>query len=682
MLSPDYYESCADDIVRLYQQLEDDIISDVVRRIMQTGKVTATARHRIEQLQEAGLLYDEILSEIAGRTDATENHVRALFEDAGVETVRIDNEVYRENGLTPVDIRQSPAMRRTLEAGYRKTLGNMKNLTLTTANTSQTAYINACNSAYMQITSGAFSYQEAIKNAVQRAAQNGVTVTYPTGYTERIDVAVRRAVMTGVGQTCKEIGRMNAEESGCDIMEISAHSGARPDHAVWQGQLVSLSGKNAGRIINGRKVLSLTDIGYGTGDGFGGWNCRHDWYPFFEGYSRPSYTDRQLEELDEKNILYNGKLYSQYEISQIQRRYEREIRAAKREQVAFKVAVEESYDPELQQVMQDSLNYANFLVRDKQAKMRDFIQQTGQNRDYFREQNYPKSNNSKKAVDNSKSYGIIESNNKFVQAEGVTKAEEYARNVLGIKNVFYKGLDTFTANEFNKALEVHFKEFPEFKKQINFVGTCQERNRLIREKVKAYYKAEYEKEYSYLSGELFTYIVEASADEKTDDFMQDFEINSTTYAQSFCRKSKIDLSEFFGISINENFGNNYEKFTDSIKNDAENGHTPVGCDSIKSILEHEMGHQLDNLLDLKYNRLINLAFEEFENNPDKMGEKLSGYALDGFQNKNKNDFNKYSEPIAEAWSEYCNNPEPRETAEKVGGIIKRLYDEKFKKSGE
>ncbi len=392
MLSPEYYEGCADDIIELYEQLEDDIISDVVRRVVKTGKVTETAKHQIEQLQESGILYDDILKTIAKNTNATSQHVKALFEDAGVETVKIDNEVYRENGLTPVDIRQSPAMRQTLEAGYRKTLGNMKNLTMTTANTSQTAYINACNQAYMQVSSGAFSYQEAIKNAVKNVAGNGATVLYPSGHTERIDVAVSRAVLTSVGQTCREIGIMNAEECGCDLMEISAHSGARPDHAKWQGQLVSLSGKNAGRTISGKKVLTLRQIGYGQGDGFGGWNCRHDWYPFFEGISKPAYTVKELEKLDERKIMYNGRMYNEYEISQIQRRYEREIRAAKREQSAFKVAVSETDDPELKQVMQDSLNYANSLVKDKQAKMRDFIRQTGQDRDYFREQNYPKEN--------------------------------------------------------------------------------------------------------------------------------------------------------------------------------------------------------------------------------------------------------------------------------------------------
>ena len=392
MLSPEYYEGCADQILSLYEQLENDVISDIIRRMMKTGKVTESAKHQAEILQNAGLFYDDILRIIARNTDATSQHVRTLFEDAGVEAVNFDNEIYRENGETPVDIRQSPAMRQTLEAGYRKTLGNMKNLTMTTAVTSQTAYVNACNQAYMQVASGAFSYQEAIKMAIKKTAENGAMVLYPSGHQERIDVAVRRAVLTGVGQTCKKIGEMNAEESECDIMEITAHSGARPDHARWQGQLVSLSGRNAGRVIEGKKVLSLRQIGYGKGDGFGGWNCRHDWFPFFEGYSKPVYSDDDLKQLDEKNIEYNGKKYSKYEISQIQRHYEREIRAAKREQTAFRIAVQEAKDPELKQVMQGSLNYANDIVKKKQAKMRDFINQTSHKRDYFREQNYADKN--------------------------------------------------------------------------------------------------------------------------------------------------------------------------------------------------------------------------------------------------------------------------------------------------
>ena len=382
MLTPDYYESCVDDILNLYAQLEDDIISDVIRRMMKTGFVTESAKHQAEMLQNAGLLYDDILAEISKYTDASSAQVKALFEDAGVRTVNFDNQIYRAVGLVPVDIRQSPAMRQTLEAGYRKTLGNMRNLTLTTANMGQTTYYNACNQAYMKVISGAFSYQEAIKKAVQKTAQDGAFVLYPSGHRDRVDVAVRRSVLTGVGQTCREIGLMNAEENDCDLMELSAHFGARPTHAEWQGQIVSLSGRKG--------YLSLSDIGYGTGDGFGGWNCRHDWFPYFEGYSRRNYTDSYLKSLNEKNIEYNGEKYSQYEISQIQRKYEREIRSAKREKVAFDTAVKETSDSELKAVMKSGSDYANQQIKEKQAQMRDFIQQTGNKRDYFREQNYGK----------------------------------------------------------------------------------------------------------------------------------------------------------------------------------------------------------------------------------------------------------------------------------------------------
>lgn len=388
MLTPDYYEDCADDIINLYAQLDEAIIADITRRIIKTGTITETAKWQIKQAQEMGLLYDDIISEIGRRTNATDAHVRALFEDAGVRTVQYDAGIYRQAGLVPIDIRQSPAMMQVLNAGYKKTLGNMKNLTLTTANTSQNAYISACNNAYMKITSGAFSYQEAIKQAIQTAAQQGSTVLYPSGHIDRLDVAVRRAVLTGVGQTCREIGETNAIEMGCDLMEISAHSGARPSHAEWQGQLVSLSGRKG--------YLTKDDIGYGTGAGFGGYNCQHDWYPYFEGISTRNYNDKMLKQMNAKCIEYNGKKYSEYEISQIQRKMEREIRSAKREKVAYQTAVVES-SGELKEVMQKALAYSKSDVSDKQAKMRDFINQTGQQRQYFREQNYGRvaySNNS------------------------------------------------------------------------------------------------------------------------------------------------------------------------------------------------------------------------------------------------------------------------------------------------
>lgn len=387
MLSPEYYESCAQLILQQYADLEDAILRDIIRRLMKRGFVTDSAKWQAEMLQEAGLLYNDIVQEISDRTDACAEQVKTLFEDAGVQTVQIDNEIYREAGLVPVDIRQSPSMRQVLEAGYRKTLGQLDNLTKTMPSAGQRLYINACNQAYMKVTSGAFSYQQAIMQAVRDTAASGMKmIQYDSGHADRVETAVRRAVLTGVGQTCREIGRMNAEENGCSLMEITAHSGARPEHAVWQGQLVDLTGRRAGEVVDGKRVLSLSAIGYGQITGFGGVNCRHDWYPYFEGISVPNYTVAQLKDLDARNIPYNGEMYTQYEISQMQRAGERKVRAWKRRCITSQEAVKSAPDEVTKATAQAEYSKSAVKLKAAEKSLKDFCKQTGQDRDRFREQ--------------------------------------------------------------------------------------------------------------------------------------------------------------------------------------------------------------------------------------------------------------------------------------------------------
>ncbi len=377
MLPPTEYEHLCDQLITLYADLDNAIISDITRRLVINGKMMETAKWQAKQLQESGMLYDDIIAEIASRTDASQNHIRTLFEDAAVESVRNDNVRYREAGLSGI-IKLSPAAMQVLDAGYKKCSGDLGNLTLTTANTAQQAYMTACNNAYMQVVSGAFDYNTAIRNAVKAAAQDGTWVLYPSGHRDRVDVAVRRAVLTGVGQTCRQLSMMNALDMDCDIMEITAHFGARPTHAEWQGQLVSLSGRKG--------YLSLNDIGYGTVDGFGGVNCQHDWYPFFEGISSRAYSDDDLKKLNEKNTEYNGKKYSDYEITQIQRKFERDIRGLKREAAAYDSGRANAPDEQLRQQFAEDFNKAALKLKEKERQLKDFLDQTGQLPDNARTQ--------------------------------------------------------------------------------------------------------------------------------------------------------------------------------------------------------------------------------------------------------------------------------------------------------
>ena len=382
------YEPSADRIIALYQQLEDDILSAVIRRILKMGYVSEASKHQLEVLQAAGLLYDDIVQLIADRTDACTAQVKALFEDAGVQTVEIDNSLHEAAGALPIDIRQDSSTRQVLEAGYKKTLGTMQNLVSTTATQTQTAFIQTCDRIYMQVSSGAFSYQEAIMNALRALADTGATVSYPTGHTNRMDVAVRLCVLTGVSQTAAAVSLRQAEDAGCYLMEITAHSGARPDHAKWQGQLVTITGKDAGKIIDGLRVFTLSEIGYGSGEGFKGWNCRHNWHAYYPGFSTPNYTQEELKKLDEPCISYNGKLYTEYEVSQMQRAQERRVRAWKRRCITAQESVNSATDEATRATAQVEYSKSAVHLKANEEKLKDFCKQTRQNRDRFREQVY------------------------------------------------------------------------------------------------------------------------------------------------------------------------------------------------------------------------------------------------------------------------------------------------------
>ena len=240
----------------------------------------------------------------------------------------------------------------------------------------------------MQVSSGAFSYQEAIRFALRQLADTGAYITYPTGHRDRIDVAVRRCVLTGVGQTAAAVAKKQAEDSGCEYMELTAHSGARPEHAKWQGQLVIIKGKRTQKYIDGLKVFTLSEIGYGDGAGFKGWNCRHNWHPYYVGYSTPNYTQEELKKLDEPCIPYNGKLYTEYEISQMQRAGERKVRAWKRRCITAQEGVNSAADDATKATAQAEYSKSAVHLKATEEKLKDFCKQTGQDRDRFREQVY------------------------------------------------------------------------------------------------------------------------------------------------------------------------------------------------------------------------------------------------------------------------------------------------------
>ena len=391
MLTPKQLDDYPARLVALYHQTECDIIADMAKRIAAKDMFIPASQWQMNKLLEMGAVQSDIEKRLAQALGKTQDEVHRIIEESGYKALKNDAAIYEKAGIDTTDALRSDAVKQALENGMAQTGGEFKNITRTTVNNAAMQYYDALDGAYLQVSSGAFDYTTAITNAIKKLSENGIAcATYASGHKDYLDVAVRRATLTGLNQAALHAQEALSDELGNDLVEVTAHAGARTgdgvtNHASWQGKVYSRSG-------NSLKYPSLrVATGYGTGAGLGGWNCRHSFFPFIEGASERAYTDQELEELNEHKYEYNGKKMTEYEATQRQRYIERQIRRYKREIAGLDAAGIDCTDSR------------NQLAK-WQKRQADFIDQTGLKRDYSREvvEGYSsKSKKSRKLADDS-----------------------------------------------------------------------------------------------------------------------------------------------------------------------------------------------------------------------------------------------------------------------------------------
>ena len=333
MLAPDYLDHAPDRLVLLWQQVEDDILRDVARRISKMDTMTSTANWQLWRYEQTEALRQDVVKKLARYTGKSEAEIRRLMQEAATRAMEAEDEIYYHYGKEPTPFADNATLQALLNAGYQQTAGTFHNLTSTTANTVSGQFEAALDRAHLKVSSGAFDYKSAVKSAVDSLADTMKYVTYPTGHTDTLEVAARRAVLTGVNQTGAKLQVARADEMGVEFFETTAHGGARPSHAEWQGRQFHRGGAVD---YMGRHYPDFeAATGYGTGAGLCGWNCRHTFFAIFpELGAPPAWTQESLEALNARDIEYNGGKYTRYEISQMQRARERTVRKYKRRYLA------------------------------------------------------------------------------------------------------------------------------------------------------------------------------------------------------------------------------------------------------------------------------------------------------------------------------------------------------------
>lgn len=345
--SPDLLDALPEELAELFRALEITLLEEICSRLKAAGELNEVTVQDIQALRSHGIDLKEIEKAIRKTSSISETKLNGLLDDVVERNQKYYTELIDLAHITQPETLVDAAEVAAIRA---QTLDTFRNLTASmgflvdagrTMLPPAKAYQWALDNSVIQVQSGAINYNQAIKMAVKQLADSGLKIVdYESGHRDHIDVAVRRAVMTGVSQICAKYTEQSAEYLKTPYFEVSAHAGARDkpgpspwsSHKDWQGKVYSI---RAGDVYP-----SIYEVcGLGAVDGLEGANCRHRRNVWVEGVSERTYTDEQLEHIDDDlGCEFDGKKYTAYEATQEQRRVEREVRKLKREKAAYKAA--------------------------------------------------------------------------------------------------------------------------------------------------------------------------------------------------------------------------------------------------------------------------------------------------------------------------------------------------------
>lgn len=329
-------ESVPQPIVSLFNDLEQTIMLDIIRRLQANNKeITRSADWQINRLYELGKSKEEIKSYIKNTLNLSDEQIDKVFSNVIRSGYARDKSLYDAVGKSFIPYEDNLQLQQLVNSMITQTKGELKNITgslgfaLREPNSTKLTYTpltdyyqSTLDKAITQIATGAFDYNTVLRNTVKEMTNSGLRyIDYDSGYSSRVSVAVRRAVLTGYNQVVANINESNAEKLETNYFETTYHSGARPTHQPWQG-----------RVYSKEELVSV--CGLGTVTGLCGANCYHNYYPFIKGVSERTYTDEELDRMnkeDNEKREFRGKSYTKYEALQRQRKLETIMRAERQE---------------------------------------------------------------------------------------------------------------------------------------------------------------------------------------------------------------------------------------------------------------------------------------------------------------------------------------------------------------
>jgi len=383
MLEPDYFYGKSDVLISYEQELEDWILQDIAMRLLKAEAMAGTTDMELYKLRQLGLHQNEIVKRLSALTQKSTAEIRRLLQDAVLTSWDDDKSTLSRLGIDAVSPLENPVVMELLDAEFKKTLGEVNNLTRSTMMQSQRDLMNMLNEAEMRVAAGVQSYSAAVCDILDQYGRTGVMIDYPTGTRRTLEAAVRMCVVTSMNQTAAQITNHYIAEHNVEYVLVSAHLGARTQgkgqpylagHDNWQGRCYKISGSEP----DAPNLAETTgyDIVNGTGHvlnplGLHGYNCRHSHKPWNKSLRNPYLDENGNLKIDSEE---NRKVY---ELQQQQRAMERAIRQTKRQLLVKQAEIDGVAETDVKTMLQPEYDRLAYRLRTQNQKYKQFCADNG-----------------------------------------------------------------------------------------------------------------------------------------------------------------------------------------------------------------------------------------------------------------------------------------------------------------
>lgn len=383
MLEPDYFYGKSDVLISYEQELEDWILQDIAMRLLKAEAMAGTTDMELYKLRQLGLHQNEIVKQLSALTQKSTAEIRRLLQDAVLTSWDDDKSTLSRLGIDAVSPLENPVVMELLDAEFKKTLGEVNNLTRSTMMQSQRDLMNMLNEAEMRVAAGVQSYSAAVCDILDQYGRTGVMIDYPTGTRRTLEAAVRMCVVTSMNQTAAQVTNHYIAEHNVEYVLVSAHLGARTQgkgqpylagHDNWQGRCYKISGSEP----DAPNLAETTgyDIVNGTGHvlnplGLHGYNCRHSHKPWNKSLRNPYLDENGNLKIDSEE---NRKVY---ELQQQQRAMERAIRQTKRQLLVKQAEIDGVAETDVKEMLQPEYDKLAYKLRMQNRKYNQFCADNG-----------------------------------------------------------------------------------------------------------------------------------------------------------------------------------------------------------------------------------------------------------------------------------------------------------------